>query len=97
MDKMTSPPMLKMLMFQERVQSEEEAERLLQEAKGTHKGYLGGRIIHPNPRQKWRLVQAYYLDAEGAVPAGLARLTVPADTDTLERFGINKDNIPEAA
>ena len=53
--------MMSVFMMQERAPSQEEAEKMLNEAKKGRKGWLGGRVVPPSatrPRRRGRLRRA---------------------------------------
>ena len=62
--------MMSVFMMQERAPSQEEAEKMLNEAKKGRKGWLGGRVVPPGRSQKgrFRLIQAFFEDDGGEVP-----------------------------
>jgi hypothetical protein len=83
--------MMSVFMMQERAPSQEEAEKMLNEAKKGRKGWLGGRVVPPGRSQKgrFRLIQAFFEDDGGDVPAGMARLKIPVGGEMMAAYGIS--------
>lgn len=82
-----STGMMTVLMSQESLKTEEDAEKRLEEVSKEQNGYLGGRVLPPGKAQKkiW-LLQTYFVDNGGKPPPGMARLHIPADAP--ESYGI---------
>lgn len=87
--------MMSVFMMQERAPSQEEAEKMLKEAKKGRKDWLGGRIVPPGRSQKgrFRLVQAFFEDDGGEVPAGMARLKIPIGGEMMSLYGISASRL----
>jgi hypothetical protein len=83
--------MMSVFMMQERAPSQEEAEKMLDVAKKERKGWLGGRVVPPGRSQKgrFRLIQAFFEDDGGEVPAGMARLKIPVGGEMMAAYGIS--------
>ncbi len=87
--------MMSVFMMQERAPSQEEAEKMLKEAKKGRKGWLGGRVVPPGRSQKgrFRLIQAFFEDDGGEVPAGMARLKIPVGGQMMHAYGISPQRV----